>query len=84
MSRQKQRVVRTHSRLLGGRLKCTAGTHFAKSSLHLQLACWVLVRNPCGDSSTTALGTGTPLGALLYTRGGAWGQFIKRVITWKS
>lgn len=46
-----------------------ARTQFTKSSLHLQLAGWILVRNPCGDPGPAALGTGAPLGALLWTGG---------------
>ncbi len=53
-----------------------ARPHFTKSSFHLQLAGRVLVRNPCGDPSPTALGAGTPLGALLYTGGGRWDYFV--------
>lgn len=53
-----------------GGLNCETGPHFAKSRFHLQLAGWVLVGNPCGDPEPTALRTGAPLGALLWTGGG--------------
>lgn len=60
--------MRAHHRF-GGWLNSVARPHFAKSCFHLQLAGWVLVGNPCGDPGPTALGTGTPLGALLWAGG---------------
>lgn len=60
---------RSAHRGFGGCLDCIARPHFAKSCFHLQLAGWVLVGNPCGDPGPAALGTGTPLGALLWTGG---------------
>lgn len=60
--------VRAHQSS-GGCLNPGAGPHIAKSGFHLQLAGRVLVGHPCGEPSPTALGTGTPLGALLWTGG---------------
>lgn len=57
-----------------------AGSHFAKSGFHLQLAGWVLVGNPCGDPGPTALGTWAPLGALLSAGGGWLDQFVQWMI----
>lgn len=66
----------THHGLSCGRLNCMARPHFTKSSFHLQLAGWVLVRHPCGDPGPTALGAGAPLGALLCTLGGRLDQSV--------
>lgn len=58
--------------------------HFTKPSFHLQLAGWVLVRHPGGDSSSTALRAGAPLGAPLHTRGGGGRLFVWDVISGES